>query len=350
MSLIKRAKVPVRAQEADSGGLYFHNPKENIEFFSSGCTLLDCAIGGGWPLGRISNVVGDKSTGKTLLAIEAMTNFARKYPTGEILYIEAESAFESDYAEALGLPIKRVKIEDDIDTVEGLFERTGEFVGVDLEGGDEEEKKSKKKVQLRTTPGLLIVDSLDALSDSAEMSRAIDKGSFGAAKAKMLSQYFRRLVRPLGRTKTHVMIVSQVRDAIGVTFGDKMTRSGGKALDFYASQALWLALLKTNNITRSGVTRAVSLHIRARCKKNKVGIPLREAEFDIRFGYGIEDIEANLEFLKKIGQEKLAPAAEAFKKVRGAELTTMRRALETVVVREWYEFEKNFVAPTGKYV
>ena len=342
-SLIKRKQLPGRAAPAGDGGMYFTSEKTHHAFFSSGCTVLDCVLGGGWPLGRISNVVGDKSTGKTLVAIEAMTNFTRAFPNGQALYIEAESAFDPEYAEALGLPLKRVTIEDKIDTVEGFFDCTSQFLGINLT------KEGEQKGELRTTPGLLVLDSLDALSDAAEMGREIDAGSYAMSKPKMLSQFFRRLVRPLGRTRTHVMIISQVRDAIGVTFGDKLTRSGGRALDFYASQALWLRLLKTNNITREKVTRAVSLEIGAKCKKNKIATPLRECSFNLRFGYGIEDIEANLHFLDQIGKAALAPKTEAFKKVRGAELTVMRKQLAAVVVREWYEFEKNFIAPEGKY-
>src|ERR1019366_4415396 len=93
-------------------------------------------------------------------------------------------------------------------------------------------------------PGLYILDSLDALSDRAELERKIDEPSFGAGKAKQMSQLFRRLIRKINKTDVAVIIISQIRDNIGVRFGDKTTRSGGHALDFYASQVLKLAHLK----------------------------------------------------------------------------------------------------------
>ena len=339
-NLIKRG-VPIRKRGDEAGGLYFTSPKSGIEFISSGCALLDCVLGGGWPLGRIANIVGDKSTGKTLLAIEACANFARRYHNGDILYIEAEASFDKSYAQALGLPTERINFPEGIDTVEQLFNAITLFI---------DKRKGKLPADKpKDHPGLIIVDSLDALSDTSEMEREIDKGSFGAAKAKMMSQLFRRLVRPLESTKVCVLIISQVRDAIGVMFGDKHTRSGGKALDFYASQALWLSLMKTNKQVVSKIDRAVSLTIRARCKKNKISLPLRECEFNLRFGYGIEDLDAGVDFLTKIGKEKLAPPLDKTKRMRGRELTEARAALNKVVVEQWHIFERNFVSSHGKY-
>lgn len=365
-SLIKRkAKVPERAAPASKGGMYFTSEKKDVSFISSGCTLLDCVLGGGWPLGRIANIVGDKSTGKTLLAIEACANFAHQYPgMGEdILYIEAESAFDTSYAEALGLPTKRIRFEDQIDTVEALFDAIGQFIGMELvkdkkdREREEEERKArgdpkpkKKDVELRTRPGLIIVDSLDALSDEAEAQRSMRDGTMGASKGKAMSQLFRRLVRPLGRTNTCVLVISQVRDAIGITFGDGLSRSGGRALDFYASQALWLSLLKTQTTTIRLIKRAVALTIRARCKKNKISLPLRECEFTLSFGYGVEDSEAGYDFLKKIGKEKLAPLTpDRISKLRGREHREAREALNKIVVEQWYIFEKNFLPERSKY-
>lgn len=330
---------------APSGGLYFTSPKKNIEFFSSGCALLDCVLGGGWPLGRIANIVGDKSTGKTLLAIEACANFLRKYRDGGVLYVEAEASFDKDYAAALGLPVERVTFAEDIGTVEGLFTKLGDFIGYDLT----KDKEDRRKTTARDKPGLVVVDSLDALSDEAEAGRAIDQGSYGASKARKMSELFRRLVRELAKTRTCTMIISQVRDNIGITFGKKHTRSGGRALDFYASQALWLAHIRTLRKVVDKQDRAVGVTIKAKCEKNKISIPFRECELDVRFGYGIEDIGANLAFLDRVGKAKRVPALSVFKQSRGKELTELRRTLALVVEEEWYEFEKNFVSQQGKY-
>ena len=152
------------------GGAYFSAPSKSLQFISSGCKLLDCVLGGGWVLGRIANIVGDRSSGKTLLAIEACANFARQYSKGNIYYREAEAAFDVRYAETLGLPTDRVDFSDSFHTVEDMFE--------DLTKVLESESKA----------GLYIVDSLDALSDRSELKRDMDKGSYGAEKAKQMSE------------------------------------------------------------------------------------------------------------------------------------------------------------------
>lgn len=305
----------------ESGGLYFHSPKENVQFISSGCTMLDCVLGGGWPLGRVANVVGDKSTGKTLLAIEGVANFFRQFPKGRVRYNEAEAAFDTDYAEALGVPFDRVELKEDCTTVEELFEDVTEFLS--------EEK--------RAGPGFYILDSLDSLSDKAERERGIDEASYGGAKAKKLSEFFRRITQELKASQVSLLVISQVRDSIGVAFGDKHTRSGGKALDFYASQVLWLAHTGIIKRTVSKVERPVGVKIKAKCKKNKVGLPFRECTFEVTFGYGVEDVKASYEFLKEVG----APAPRA--NIPEAELREL-------VIRKWYEIEKTFLPTRRKYV
>lgn len=263
------------------GGNYFSSPKTNLEFISSGCKLLDLALGGGWVEGRIANIIGDKSTGKTLLCIEACANFAAKHLKGRMYYRESEAAFDEGYAEALGMPVRRIDFGDPLETVEDLF--------ADLQ----------RIVEKSTQPGLYICDSLDALSDKGEMARDMDQGSFGAEKAKKMSQLFRRLVRKLEDKQITVIIVSQVRDKIGAMFGRKWSRTGGRALDFYASQVIYLAHLGTLKRTVSKLDRAVGVKVKAKVDKNKVGLPFREAEFQIQFGYGIDDVQASLNWLKE---------------------------------------------------
>lgn len=304
-----------QAAEDGGGGLYFSSPKEDIEFFSSGCTMLDCVLGGGWAVGRVSNVVGDKSTGKTLLVLEGAANFLRQYPDGHVKYKECESAFDSQYAAALGIPMDKIAVEEDLNTVEDMFKDLDKLIKT----ADDNE------------PILYIVDSLDSLSDDAEMARDIGQGSYGTAKAKNMSEMFRRQVRQLKKKRTHVQIVSQVRDNIGVTFGKKTTRSGGKALDFYASQVLWLAHIKTLKRTVSKQERPVGVITRAKCEKNKVGLPFRQTDFQITFGYGVEEEMASLTFLAEIGKKP-------------------RSDLRAQVIEEWYRIEKTFLPERRKYV
>jgi recombination protein RecA len=317
-SLIKPR--PVAAPEA-GGSIYFSSPKENIEFIPSGCTMLDCVLGGGWPLGRISNVVGDKSTGKTLVAIEALANFLAKFgKKGHARYNESEAAFDPDYAKALGIDFDRVDMLEDCRTVEDFEKDVLAFCG-----------------KLKGEPGIYIMDSLDALSDAAEMERDVDKGSYGAAKAKKLSEFFRKQTHRLKETNVHLMVISQVRDNIGVMgFGEKHTRSGGRALDFYASQIVWLAHLKRLKRTVSKVERPVGVQIKAQARKNKVGLPFRECVFDITFGYGMEDEDASRAWLKDIGEGAKGESKS------GAEL-------RDYVIKRWFEIEKTFLPTKRKY-
>lgn len=330
--------------ENSSGGAYFkkRNAKSDITLVSSGCALLDCVLGGGWPLGRVANIVGDKSTGKTLLAIEACANFFRQFPKGRILYEEAESAFDLSYARALGLPDRNIEIKQDVATVEGMFTDLSAFIA------------SCRKAN---TPGLVVLDSLDALSDEAEMQRDLTEGTYGTGKAKQMSQLFRRLVRELEQAKVLVIIISQVRDNIGVTFGRKTTRSGGRALDFYASQVLYLAQIKTLKKTIKGVDRAVGVRIKAKCDKNKIGLPFRECEMNIRFNYGIDDVLANLEWLDEVKRLDAVEMSKADIQAINKEMESMNTASvveirDTVAdaVREvWEEIEASFAPKRGKY-
>lgn len=320
---------------------YFLKEKE-VEFFSSGCTLLDCVLGGGWAEKRIINIVGDKSSGKTLLAIEAMANFAMKYgDKSHIKYVEAESAFDTPYAESMGMPVDRVDIVSDIFTVEDMFENLEQVV---------DKAKSKDRI-------LYIVDSLDALSDRKEQGRDIDKGSFGAEKAKKLSEMFRRVVKKLSNSNVTVMFISQIRDNIGVTFGESKTRSGGHALDFYCSQILWLAeagkIIKESQKQK----RTIGIDVRAKCKKNKVSLPFRECQFPLIFGYGVDDFTANSDFLfEVVGYESYGFAKEsASRKITslrnsgGEEFQTLSKRFSEDVKKEWIRIERKFLPTRAKY-
>ena len=148
-----------------------------------GGTILDCVLGGGWAYNRVSNIVGDKSTGKTLLAIEACANFARLNPRSRIVYAECEASFDEDYAERLGLPLDRVDFPEDLDTVEDLFE--------DLES------------RLDTPSRLMyVIDSLDAISDRAEQGRKIDQGTYGT-KSKQVVRALPSSEQETGEVEDH---------------------------------------------------------------------------------------------------------------------------------------------------
>lgn len=332
-------RIRLDEPKSSGGGAYFTTALSPARFINSGCNLLDRALGGGWAENRISNVVGDKSTGKTLLMIESAANFARKYPKGIIDYRESESAFDKSYAQALGMPLDRVDFGQPLETIEDWFNDLSSVIA-----------KAKQ-------PHLYILDSLDALSDAAEMAREITEGSYGANKAKQSSQLFRRLTSQLADSKVTVIIVSQVRSKIGVSFGRHTTRSGGRALDFYASQVLYLQHVSTITKTVKGQKRAIGIDIKAKVDKNKVALPFREAAFTIKFGYGIDDAKADLMWLKDVKHLKDIRLPE--KEIEGylrdledmtadeytKELTDLHEAVNT----RWFEIEDTLIPKRRKY-
>lgn len=342
-SPIKRRKLSESTSAAVGVDYFSSYQKEGIEFFSSGCILLDSVLGGGYALGRITNIVGDKSAGKTLLAIEACANFVNTFPNGHIRYAEAEAAFDESYAEALGMPIDKVSFADEVDTVEALFNDIQKTID-----------------KLKGAPGLYIVDSLDALSDQAEKDREIDDKSYGMTKQKQLSTLFRKQVRVIEQNRLCIIIISQIRDKIGVTFGETKSRSGGKALDFYASQVIWLHEIGKIKKTVAKIDRVVGVQVRAKCKKNKVGLPFRECDYPILFGYGIDDLTASAEWLIDNHREHLLQEvglSKAGYKIRinhirnngGSEAKALRDQLTPIIKREWSSIEVGFLPKSRKY-
>lgn len=336
-----------------AGNSYFASSAERtgLEFVSTGCAVLDEVMGGGYVLGRMSNIIGDKSTGKTLLAIEAAGNFLRKYDGGMVRYLEAESAFDKDYARALGMPVERVSWADPVDPKTNKSDRTVEWLFDDL---------NNTMSKLKREPGIYIVDSLDALSDRAELERGISDGSYGAAKAKKLGEMFRRLCGDMERTRLLLIIISQIRDKLNVTFGETKQRTGGHAMDFYATHCLWLAQVETLKKTVNKIEMPIGLGIRGKCKKNKVGLPLRECDFPLLFGYGIDDLTANVEWLIEAGRDE-ALAELGFSKAGykisitnlrnkgGPAMAAMRAQATAVVQREWALVQQTFLPQSSKY-
>lgn len=336
------------APSSSSDTSYFAsgNEKENIQFFSSGCSTVDEALGGGFAMRRVSNIVGDKSTGKTLLAMEAAANFALQYPDGVIRYAEAEDAFDSPYADALGIPMHRIELNkpgEKLNTVEDWYNDLNRWM--DTQKG---------------RPGLYIEDSLDALSDSAEMDRGFDEGSFGGNKPKQIGKLFRMINSRMAEQNVHLMIISQMRDKIGVTFGETKTRSGGKALDFYSAQIMWLADLGKIKRTVNGIERIVGIDVRAKIKKNKVGLAFREADYPVLFGYGIDDLTSMVEWLLATKREaildKLGFSKSGYKtrltSIRnkgGQPVQELRAQLRKHVREEWAKIETDFLPQSRKY-
>lgn len=334
--------------EGQQASSYFADvsAKSGLRFVSSGASIMDAALGGGWVLGRVVNLVGDRSAGKTLLAIEACVNFHHRYPEGHIRYAESEAAFDEKYAEALGLPVHAVDFDPDkpLKTIEDWYKDILEVM-----------EKNKGK------PILYVLDSLDALSDEAEAKREIDDGTYGGNKAKKLGEMFRRVVQQMEQQEVLLVVVSQLRDKINaMAFGEKQTRSGGRALDFYASHIVWLAEIGKLKQTIGGVERVIGVKVKARVRKNKVGLPHRECEYPILFGYGVDDITAGVEWLIAVKCEHRLEELDMSKsgyKLRitnlrnkgGQPIREIRAKLNAIIAEEWQRIETSFLPKSGKY-
>lgn len=358
-----------RARIAVDHGAYFAAgaDRDDLEFTSTGCAILDEALGGGPIMGRVINIVGDKSAGKTQVAMETMANTLMRYPNAWARYGESEAAWDAGFARALGLPVDRIILNpknERVETVEQWYEDIVRLL-------DEHPDR----------PGVYVLDSLDAMSDAAEADSDFGKNGYGMTKPKAMGEFFRRLIGRLERQRVLLVVVSQLRDKIGAMFGETKTRSGGKALDYYATQIVWLRELGKMKRTVSGIERVTGIEIEANVKKNKGGMPYRKARYPILFGYGIDDMTSMAEWLVDIGRERelhalgmcrkatrarkrgeaapddaappgLKPYEDVIEEVRntgGAVAQQMREQLRAVVRREWARVELDTLPKAAKY-
>lgn len=251
-----------------------------LEFFSSGSQMVDSIIGRGWPIGRLCNVQGDSSSGKTYLAERAAAEHILKFPKGTVWYVDSEHAFDTEYAEKLKIPVDKINFIENQFTVEDWFKTLMTI-----------------KEDFDDSHGLMILDSLDALSDEAERAREIDEGSFGAVKAKKMSELFRRINAELNDKNISVLVVSQLRDALSSPIPGQKIRSGGKAIEFYSSIVVRLSTVGPIKKEKVGISRRIGSYVQVECTKNKVAMPFRKGKVNFIFGKGIDDTASCLEWL-----------------------------------------------------
>ena len=259
-------------------------PTDIKEFVSTGSSMLDLAISnrpnGGIAVGRITEINGLESSGKSLLGAHLLAETQKK--GGVAVYIDTETSVSQEFLEVIGVDFSKM-LYLHLETVEDIFEAIDEIVT---------KVRESDKDRLVT----ILVDSLAAASTKVEMEADFEKDGWATAKAIIISKAMRKITQMIGRQNIALVFTNQLRQKLGVMFGDPWTTSGGKALPFHASTRIRLKNMGQIKDTKKNV---LGMKCRAQIVKNRLGPPLRHADYDMYFDRGIDNYGAWLTVLKE---------------------------------------------------
>ena len=261
-----------------------NTPTDITDFISTGSSMLDLAISnrpnGGIAVGRITEINGLESSGKSLLGAHILAETQKK--DGIAVYIDTETSVSQEFMEVIGIDLTKM-LYLHLETVEEIFEAIEEIVTTVRESDKE------KCVTI-------LVDSLAAASTKVEMDADYDKDGWATSKAIIISKAMRKITQMIGKHNVALVFTNQLRQKLGVMFGDPWTTSGGKALPFHASTRIRLKNLGQIKDTKKNT---IGMKCRAQIIKNRLGPPLRHADYDMYFDSGIDNYGGWLGVMKE---------------------------------------------------